>query len=223
MGLYAIATELTIKVQPFPETRIAAVARYRLGSQSMRKVLARLSQVKHIKSLEFIAPHGLQGEITISPGIEGLEALAGKSVRDCEAAMESPDLIEYREDSPDIFFRHVRREISKELVGPGFYTVSVPPSASVALIERLSALMPDAPVIAHPLMGRFHVVCSDAASVSALEKVSLALGGKRPAEWRTSVVRGISGLFTDGELAIARSLKRELDPGGILNPHLRLL
>ena len=220
MGIFAIATELTVKVRPLPETRIVAVSRYTSHSKSFDTHLASLSGLHHISSLELVAAEGLSGEITIGAGIEGMEKLAVRSVQKCRTIMEAVEPHEYHEEAHGGSFRNFRREVSRRFVGPGFYSISLPSSASAAFLERLSAYSPDIPVIGHPLMGRFHVVCHDEVDINAITKTVLALGGKIPVEWSTGYDKAISGIFTGAELSVALSLKHELDPDGILNPHL---
>ncbi|MCE5250579.1 FAD-binding oxidoreductase [bacterium] len=223
MGLFAIVTELTVKVLPLPESRTCAVARFARGARLSDDIFAQLGRVNHVTSLELIAPDGLGGETVTGIGIEGMETLVTKSAGQCRRLMESPGSTGYDEGDPGTIFRPYYRDVAKRLTGPGFYTVTAPPSASGAFLDRLSRSMPNAPVIAHPLLGRFHIVCADAESVQILEKTSLVVGGKQPVEWGAVVTGGIQGLFTGSELALARSLKRELDPHGLLNPHLGLL
>lgn len=223
MGIFAVATELTIKVRPLPETRIVAVSRYTSHSMSFDTLLTSLSGLHHISSLELVAAEGLSSEITIGAGIEGMEKLVVSSAQKCRTSMEAIEPHTYREEAHGGAFRNFRREVSRRFTGPGFYSVSLPPSASAYFLERLSAHSPDIPVIGHPLMGRFHVVCTDDRRIGAITKTVLALGGKNPVEWGAVYDKGISGLFTGTELSAALSLKRELDPDGILNPHLSIV
>ena len=221
LGLYAIATELIIKVHPLPESRIVAVARMQTGPVQAGAVLTRLSALPYRTSLELVAPEGMAGVVTVAVGIEGMAPLVDRSRERCRELLDTTGTIEYREDAPDAFFREFRRQAAEQLVGSGLLTISIPPAAAGSMLERLSAIAPEAPVIAHPILGRFHVSCSGAAD--ELGKMSLAIGGKKPVSWGEAFTGGLSGLFTDGELTIARALKRELDPDGILNPHLKLL
>ena len=117
-------------------------------------------------------------------------------------------------------FHREHRAASKQIVDHGFYTFFIPPASSGFFLERIRAVSPEIPVIAHPLIGRFHLACSDQMQVEKLRESSLALGGKLPVEWGYIVKKGIAGLFTKPELAIARALKRDMDPSGIFNPHM---
>lgn len=90
-------------------------------------------------------------------------------------------------------------------------------------MERIKAVSPEIPVIAHPKIGRFHLVCGDTKKINKLRESALAIGGKHPVEWEYVKRKGVAGLFTEPELRIARSLKREMDPLGKFNPHLKLI
>lgn len=220
LGLYAVATELIIKVHPLPETRTVVVARIRSGPAQAGEILSRLSAVPHRTSLELVAQEGIAGVVTVAVGIEGMESLVERSRKCCHEILDTPATIEYHEEAPESFFRGFRRRAAELLVGPGLLTVSIPSPAAGIMLERLFVIAPEATVVAHPLLGRFHFTDSDTAG--EIEKVSLAIGGKKPVSWGEAFTAGLSGLFTHGELAIARALKRELDPDGILNPHLQL-
>ena len=132
-------------------------------------------------------------------------------------------------DAAVIFLLYVENVGPREVVhhveidAPVLEIVDIGVQRAVAFLERLSVNSPDIPVIGHPLMGRFHVVCSDDRRIGAITKTVLALGGKIPVEWGTGYGKGITGLFTGAELSVAMSLKHELDPDGILNPHLSIV
>jgi FAD/FMN-containing dehydrogenase len=124
-----------------------------------------------------------------------------------------------REEPLDTYLRTVRRQTIAGIICHGLFTVTLPPAASARFLEQLAVTSPEYPVAAHTLLGRFHIAVPSGSKIDAIARLSLALGGKAPFPW--GFEGGLPELFSDGELAIARSLKRELDPRNILNPHLR--
>ena len=87
-------------------------------------------------------------------------------------------------------------------------------------MERIRTAAPENPLAAHPLIGRFHLAELDRETLDIMVQASLALGGKRPVLRDNPAVDGIAGLLSPGERTIAESLKRTLDPAGLMNPHL---
>ena len=88
--------------------------------------------------------------------------------------------------------------------------------------RRGDAFRPGSPLIGHIGYGRFEIAGLDTESLRRLEKLALVLGGCAPTAWGEIMSRGMGPLLSETEHALAVSLKRELDPEGILNPHLRL-
>ena len=119
-------------------------------------------------------------------------------------------------------FMSQRRKAAKSMVGQDFYTITVPPASSGIFLERIKNVSPEIPVIAHPKIGRFHIVCHEDDQMKKLSKSALGLGGKLPVRWGYSNTNGIADFYTKPELEIIRSLKREMDPLGIFNPHICL-
>ncbi|MBN1293243.1 MAG: FAD-binding oxidoreductase [Candidatus Latescibacteria bacterium] len=220
MGLFAIASELIIKVRLLPERQIYITARFDKGSYELIEALSLIKKLRYVTSLEYVAPDGYNGMVTVGVGIDGMEQLVAKTVRQCKEIMESVSPREVTEENVDGEFNSYRRSVSKRFVDTGFYTVSVPPSASETFVERCCTSFPDIPVTGHPLMGKFHIVCRTDSIVGAISKMSLALGGKYPVKWGSVAEQGIASMFSAEELAVIKSLKHELDPDNILNSHL---
>jgi hypothetical protein len=82
--------------------------------------------------------------------------------------------------------------------------------------------IPNVPVLAHPLLGRIHADAGDPGAAAVIRGLTLAVGGKIPIVREQAIREGFGGMFTPEELTVARALKRELDPAGVLNPHLKL-
>jgi len=222
MGLYALAVELIIKVNPFPEYRLMAVGRFPPESKPFNAVKTIISGLKNVKRFELIANEGLGGEISIGVGSEGIKSIVKRNINFSQEIMnhagaETISMEDYKK------FMLKRRKLAGHLIGPGFYTISVPPASSGVFLKRIKAVSPEIPVIAHPQIGRFHLVCRDVDQINKLKKSALAIGGKHPVGWEYIKRKGIAGLFTKPELGIARSLKREMDPLEKFNPHLWLI
>ena len=222
MGLYAIAYELIIKARPVSETQLVVLARFHSGSNPFRVLMETVSPVKSLTMYELIAPDGLGEEMLVGVGIEGMESIVQKDVALLQDKMNTcgAETVCVKDRKT---FIGLRRKSGRMIVDSGFYTVSVPPSSSVVLMEKIYTLFPEMPVVAHPAIGRFHLVCHEAEEMRSIRETVLAVGGKHPIRWGQVAQDGISGLFTKAELMIARSLKRELDPLNLLNPQLKLL
>ena len=219
MGLFAIAFELTIKVQPIPESRVIVTARFPAGTKSVSAVKKLAAGIKNMTMFEVVASEGLGGIVTVAVGIEGMEKIVRRSADIARDRLSEAGADEIHDEKCETFMKQ-RREVVKNMAGKDFLTVSVPPSSSAVLMEKMHACSETMPVIAHPAIGRFHCVCQDDKVIRTLRETSLSVGGKYPVVWDTIMHEGISGLFTGAELEITRSLKRELDPQNILNPHL---
>ena len=222
MGLFGIACELTIKVLPLPETRLVVKARFIQGSDPLRAVKAVLSDIREITMLELTAPGGLGGEATVFVGCEGMEKIVRRThllLQEVMKAAGADDIILLERAE----FTRIRREVSKNLVNAGFITLSVPPSSSVIVLEKIHSFAPLMPVIAHPALGRIHTRANNTDMKHTLEGITLAVGGKIPVDFGILKSKGLAFLFTGSELKIARALKRSLDPANTLNPHLNIL
>ncbi len=222
MGMYALATELIIKVNPFPESRLMIVARFLPRSRPFDTVTSIISNVKNVKRFELIANEGLGGKIIIGIGFEGLDSIVQKNAHLVQNIMRNARAEDILIESYKQFMK-MRRKVAKQMVGRGFYTFLVPPVSSGIFMKRIKSVSPEIPVIAHLKTGRFHIVCNDDSRLIKLRESGLAIGGKLPVEWEHLNKKGIRSLFTEDELSIARSLKRDLDPLEIFNPHLKLL
>ena len=222
MGLYALAVELIIKVHPLPESRLMAEALFIPQSNPFEAVNAVISGLHDVKRFEFVADKGLGEEISIAVGFEGMHSVVSKylhSARDMmhNAGAEKVRFKDYKK------YTTKRRKAAHHIAIPKMYTFSIPPSSSGVFLKKIKAVSPEIPVIAHPLIGRFHLVCSNGGQIETLSETSLAVGGKQPVEWDFIVKKGIAGLFSKSELSVARALKREMDPSGIFNPHLGIM
>ncbi len=221
MGLYALAVELILKVTSVPESRVMAVARFLPGSCPSHVVSVLLSKCREIKRFELIAERGLNSEIIIGVSFEGMDvpvhkyANCAQDILD-EAGAESVCMEDYQP------FMTLRRDAAVRMVGPGFYTISVPPSSSGVFMERIDKVSSEIPVIAHPQIGRFHLICKNADQMEQVRESARAVGGKLPVAWEHIINKAIADLFTGPERTLARSLKRAMDPLGIFNPHIRL-
>ena len=161
-------------------------------------------------------------EALVGVGFEGIENFVQRSTVPVKDILNTTGANTVYEESHSSFMIP-RRQASKNIVGPGFNTISVPPSSSWILMEKILNCSDHIPVVAHSAIGRFHVVCRDEELISSLQKTALAIGGNYPVTWNRMGKDGISCLFSEAERNIARSLKRELDPRNILNPHLKML
>lgn len=219
-GLFAIAAELILKTLPLPERQIMVVGRFVGGGDSFAAAAGVGAAGNVVKRCELDAPAGCGGEILLGVGIEGMDPLVRKGAVAVREIMDRAGAESVSEESPEAF-TVIRRESARRLTEAGLATLQAPPSASSALLEGLKAAFPDMPVLAHPLIGRVHVAAG-AGDLPTLSELALAVGGKMPTDWSRALREGLNGMFTPRELKIARALKRELDPDGVLNPHLRL-
>ena len=213
---------MTIKVFPVPESRIVTVARFSPGSFPFEVINTIILQVKDITLLEIIAQNGLGSDVIVGVGSEGMESLVRRTVKHIEDKLDLAGAVEITRENHETFMA-IRRDVSRNMVCPHFITLTAPPLSSEALLKKICELSSDIPLLGHPALGRFHVVCRDNAVIDKLRETVLAVGGKQPAMWGSMMKDGISGMFTKAELGLARSLKHELDPPGMLNPHVKLV
>lgn len=219
-GLFAIAVELILKVRVFPESRIMVVAHFLNHAGACRAVSRVLADFGEVKRFELVALDGLAGAVMVGVGFEGMDFFVRReSGRLAELlAADGAETVVCKNYNT---FRKKRRKAAAKMAGLGLYIISVPRASVPSFLERISAISPDLPIIGHPQLGRFHVRCHDRDTIDRITTIALALGGKHPVAWYTTV-RGLEQLFDRPTLAFARSLKGELDPAGVLNPHLGL-
>ena len=160
------------------------------------------------------------GEIIIGTGFEGMKSFVKKNINLVKEIMNNARADDFHVRNYNKFMTR-RRKAAIRMVGQDFYTIIVPPASSGVFLERIKTVSPEIPVIAHPKIGRFHLVCHDGDQMKKLSKSALALGGKLPVMWGYANTKGIADFFTKPELGIILSLKREIDPLEIFNPHIR--
>ncbi|MFA6471049.1 MAG: FAD-binding oxidoreductase [Candidatus Latescibacterota bacterium] len=220
-GLFAVALELTLKVLPLPEVRTIVSAHFTGGENLPGLVSAVNALGSAMKRFELCAENGLGNEILTGIGIEGMEPIVSREVKTVKNILEKAGAESIHEENPEQFMEK-RRAIAYRLAGEGLITFTAPPSASGSLLGVLQQKYPGMPLIAHPRIGRFHMLSYDENSVQQLRERVLAVGGKNPTVWGQIAREGLSSLLTPAERSVALTLKQELDPRGILNPGLRL-
>lgn len=220
MGLFAVAVELTLKALPMPERRVVLAGRFGPESDPFDTASGVGSAGGSVKFVELVAENGLGGEILVGVGIEGRERTVARGAAAVRAALERAGALSVDEERPEEFSRR-RRDASERHARPGLVTATVSPSASAALLREFRRAIPNTPVLAHPLLGRIHADAGGTDIVAVIRSRTLAVGGKIPTTWGQAIREGLTGMFTPEELAVARALKRELDPAGVLNPHLK--
>jgi FAD/FMN-containing dehydrogenase len=220
LGLFAVAVELTMKAFPFPERRVVLTGVFD-GVDAVGAAFGAVRNGSAVKFYELIADGGLGGGIIVGVGMEGMEPAVARGSAGVRTMFERAGARTVEEMSPDAFTA-MRRAASERHVGPGLITVTVPPSASAALLREIRTVLPESPVLAHPLLGRIHIRAAGDGAAAVIRERTMSVGGKIPAVWGVESGDGLAAMFGPGELALARALKRELDPAGILNTHLNL-
>jgi FAD/FMN-containing dehydrogenase len=219
LGMFAIVSELIIKAHTLPEMRRMAVADFSVLSNILAVVRSKGSVFDHAARAELTAPSGTGGEIMLGVGFEGFRAMvkenvnrAGNGMNDAGAeAVHSQGFKQYM---------NVRKKAAEKIVGPGLYTITVPPASSGIFLEKIHFISPEMPVIAHLKTGRFHVKCLDIKQLAGLTESSAAIGGKHPREWNYLQTKGLTSVLTDAERSVVKSLKEDMDPAGTFNPHI---
>lgn len=212
-GLFAVAAELTLKTLPMPERRVVVVGRFGSAGDPSGVGLA-VRDIPGVKACELTAPEGLGGTVTAGAAIEGMNAVTVRAERLVRECMERAGAESVAVETPDVF-RDVRRRAAGNIVRAGMVTLQVPPPASAPLLQWFRHLFAGMPVLAHPMLGRMHLLPGED-NVPAVHGRVLALGGKHPFAWGDDVM----GRFTPEERTVIQSLKRELDPGKVLNPQV---
>ncbi len=219
-GLFAIAAVLFLKTLPVPERRVVLTARFEKEGDPLSVSPALEAVGGVVKTCDLIAENGFEGEALLAIGLEGMSPMVAKGLSVVREILEKAGAISVSEKQPEDF-SGFRRAVSHRVACSGLLTLQAPPPASVPLLRSIRARFPEMPVVAHPLVGRVHVIVDEWQS-ALLSKKTLAVGGKQPIAWNRLYREGVSGVLSPGELRIARALKRELDPEETLNPHLRL-
>jgi len=219
MGLFGVVFELTVKLAPVPKARRVVIAEFPGDTRLSGVIRAIGSGVRHVSMFEIISS-GADERIVCAVSVEGLESIVRESIDEIVGMFGSAGSSNVRETG---FAEYAtdRGEASATITGDGLCTISVPPSSAGYFFDSIRSMSRSMPVIAHPSAGKFHVVCPDDGDiVRKLTESSLALGGKKPVEGARLRSEGIGDLFTDPEQDVIRALKRELDPGNLLNPHV---
>jgi FAD/FMN-containing dehydrogenase len=216
MGLFGIATEFILKADPLPEKR-ATVTAYSKGVEKTIEVLASLKSMQiRISSLAISAPEGIVKETEIETGIDGMGGQVENTLKKIESELRIPG-VDFEVKDYDLS----SQSLEKYSPSDHFFSFSVPFSASAGLLNKIKGISPASPLYGFPLEGRFYLYTIEADDV-LYEKELLKTGTRLPVYSAEIRRNGIAGLFSAPELDLIRSLKKELDPKNILNPHLRV-
>ncbi|MFC1485789.1 FAD-binding oxidoreductase [Candidatus Latescibacterota bacterium] len=219
-GLYAIAVELIIKTLPMPEYRTIMTATAAPGSAAGLLNLHG-GGTPGAARMTVLAPDGLGGEVVAGFQFEGFRDIINRALGVLDQRLSDIFGVSVKADD-DARFTDRHRALARTMAVPDTYTVTVPPAAASDFLDGVMRFVPDSPLIGHIGYGRFEISGIYADNLRKLEKLALALGGCPPTAWEDVARRGNGPLLTETERALAVSLKRELDPKGILNPHLQL-
>lgn len=219
MGLFAVVTRMTLKARPLPEVRRAVAGVFGTGAAALDAPAGLAATATGMTSLELVASDGLRGRTTVLAGFEGMDRLVGHAVTAVMSMMHGGDaeevLAREHEDHRDF-----RRAMARTVPRSGGVMLRMASPAVPSLLRRVAHDMPEMPVHADCLSGRCRFLPTTSDDYIRLERTSSALGGTRPAAWDTYSANGFRESLTGPERALILSLKRELDPDGILNPHL---
>ena len=222
MGIYGLALDVTIKLQPFPELRLIASGGFKRQAELLKAVNTLSQTFRNASKFELVATEGLGWETQLGIGFDGIDFLVKRDIQKAKNIMADTGAVSVGDEHPRQFMAK-RRKAGRKIADSGLFTFSLPPMSSGVFLEKISMISQEIPLIGHLLTGRFHILCTETAMLERITETALAIGGKLPVEWGYAAKKGISGLFTGPELEIARAIKRELDPKGIFNPHMRLL
>jgi len=217
LGLFGIASRLIVRIFPLPESRVVLVAGLEPGGPPLGVVDALMTGAGNVTFVEVSLPG--DGGGTVAVCFEGLRSMVRKSLERAADALMSAGAPDVREEAFGNFAAGRSRGSAVES-GPGLCTFTMPPRSVTTFVKRVRSIPETPPVLAHPHAGKVHVSCRDEGLVKRLGEISVALGGKYPVLWSRLEREGVSRLFTGAEFELLLRLKRELDPYGILNPHL---
>ncbi len=219
MGLYAIVVELIVKAQPVPEYRTVLTVTAEPGKAPDLLNLLENGLTKAARVV-LMAPEGIEGGVTLDVHFEGFRPIINKAMGTIADFAEGMSGISIAEGAVSDF-RNRYRALARKMFSPELYAVTMPPQAVQNLLEGLPRIAPDALVIGHTGYGRFYLSGIEGETVQKLENHARVLGGCAPVKFGHIREHGIGSLFAEPERMLARSLKRELDPRGILNPHIQ--
>lgn len=221
LGMFIAATSLIVKIQPAQDYRVISLslpgtdACVSFLNRSMRSGL-------RVVRADLWAEHGLSQDITVNMAVEGMASIIngeidnlGSIAGDCGAsAIDSLTVDEWIDK---------RRRILSGLSLPRMVQATVPVSAAGGFIEQMHRIVPDMPVWGSPLQGRYFLVPAKDMTFEPVGEAIRSVGGKNPLQLSRFLEGDTSELFTSSEANIIASLKRELDPGNLFNPHLRIV
>jgi len=216
MGLFGVVTELIVKLEPLPQSRMAVSGVFKKIPDFQRLLLSIDTAIRCAAQTEvFTGPE--KAEVAVI--VEGLESVVLSSADIAGNLMSDAGAYDIA-TAPAGEYILRRRGENVLPMETDFHTVTLPPASTGILVGFIVNLDHHIPVVAHPRAGKLHFVSGDTSMVGMVREKSLALGGKPPVS-RSDIVRhGVAGLFSSSELDMVRALKRELDPKNILNPHI---
>lgn len=217
MGLYAVVFELTIKTQPLFPSRI--IVQGGVAWDSLITGFGALFQLADSASL-FDIRRIDDSTAIVAAGFESLGDIARRN------AAQYADVLSQigAEDIRTSAFRDYQASedgTAGETAQAVDVTVSIPPAATATFLTRVNRDGLARPALVHPNEGKVHFKSIGSEETFAgITALSLALGGKRPVSLSAVRSSGIGSLFPPSERALVERIKRELDPGAILNSHL---
>ena len=223
MGLFMLATELIIAVQPTPDRRTVLRAEFISGSKALKTVKDFLQHMKtEPYMLEVSAPDGLGNQCDITIGYKGNRATVETQISKAAEVFErngAETVSKMRDDKA----LKIRRRNVRNLAFTGMVSYGMPQPAVGTFLGKISSEAPSLPLHVYPLDGIVHSAAgNDMFDNKTFTDAVRAVGGKLPVQWHDVSRQGIGELLNAQEKAFMRSLKTELDPDGILNPHIGL-
>ena len=221
LGMFFVVTSLIVKIQPAPQDRGILSLTFHSLDGCVSFLNRAMTGGRRIVRTDLWAQQGLSGSVNVSIAVEGMASIVSGEIdalrgiaRDCGAgAIDTLTVGDWLDG---------RRRIVSGLSLPHMVQVAVPVSAAGGFLEQINRITPDVPVWGSPLQGRYFLIPADGMPVKPVDDAVRSVGGKNPFPLSHLLEGNIGDLFSPAEKKIISSLKRELDPGNIFNPHLRL-
>jgi len=219
LGVFGIAAQLYVKLTALRETSAVLMVRVSAEGDALA-VLDDLMTATAPDVIQLSAPGGLANATLLRVRYSGFAGIVET------ACTRAGDLAAQHDAGIDTMTEDASRALIRASVNPVFgadtVTAAAHPSAVRTVLRNIRACCPAMPLALQVKDGRFWFHPGDGDMHDGFTNAVTATGGKQPLAWADIRTSGIAGLFGDAELAILRSLKRELDPTEIFNPHLVL-
>lgn len=218
MGIFGIAAGLYVKLTAARESSVVLMATFPSGGDAVAALDA-LPDAPAPDVVELSAPDGLDAGVLVLIRYSGFAGIVENAAVSAEEIVSRFQRASVERTSVESSRAAIRPSV-KAVFGAGTVAATVPPAAVSTALRSIRECCPRMPVACHVGDGRFWFRPGEGDAPGRYGPAITSIGGKRPVAWEEVRTNGVAGLYTDAERALLRTLKHELDPAGIFNPHI---